>query len=332
MLYPIVALLVGLVILVLGADRFVGGAAAVARHFGLPPLLIGIVVIGFGTSMPEMLVSATAAFRGTSGIALGNAYGSNITNILLILGLCSIISPIKVTAGSIHREIPLLLAATALCIALLWDGVVSRVDAIVMLAAFAACLGFSIYKSMRPATSGETTEEKAALPADAADEPPSKPAPIRRSVLWVLVGLGMMMASSEMLVWGAVSIATHFGVSDLVIGLTIVAVGTSLPELASSVMAARKGEDEMALGNIIGSNTFNALMVVGVAALIHPLTADADLLRRDLPVMAATTVLLYAFCWGAGGKGVINRIEGAVLLSGYAAYTVYLLATSGSAA
>lgn len=329
MITPVAAIVAGLAILVYGADRFVDGAASLAKQFGLPPLLIGMVVVGFGTSMPEMLVSATAALDGTYGIALGNAYGSNTTNILLIIGLSAIISPIRVTEAAIKREIPILLGVTALVIVLLLDNVVSRIDAVVMLVAFAVTLGLSIYRSIRPANRVEAIEAVETA-KEVEEEIRGKEYSTGKAAFWVLVGLVLMVGSSKMLVWGAVSIAHYFGVSDLVVGLTVVAVGTSLPELASSIAAARKGQDDIALGNIIGSNVFNSLMVIGVSGLIHPLAAEPDFMRRDIPVMAATTLLLYAFCWGRGGKGVVTRLEGTILFIGYCAYTAYLIATAGA--
>lgn len=326
MLYPVLAVIAGIVILVVGADRFVGGAASLAKHFGVPPLLIGIVIVGFGTSTPEMIVSASAALRGTAGIALGNAYGSNITNIALILGASAMINPIRVTAAAIRRELPILLAVTTLAVLLLWDGGVSRTDAVIMIAAFAVSLSISIHQSLRERRSA--ADVALTIETATADTPPAPAAKPWASCLWVLFGLGLMMASSEMLVWGSVSLARHFGVSDLIIGLTVVAVGTSLPEFASSIMAARKGEDDLALGNIIGSNVFNSLLVVGIAGLIHPMAAEPDLLRRDMPVMAGFTVLLFIFCLGKKGRGRISRLEGSALFALYLTYTAYLIYTA----
>jgi cation:H+ antiporter len=326
MLYPVLAIVVGIVVLVVGADRFVAGAAAIARLFGLSPLLIGMVIVGFGTSMPEMLVSATGAWRGATGIALGNAYGSNITNILLILGVCALITPMKAAEDAIRRELPLLLFVTAITFVFLWDGLVSRLDAALILIIFVCCLGFSIRQS-RKSSGGSAAELEAQEKAGEAELPNTKMSPLAAAV-WIIVGLGLMVGSSYGLVWGAVTIAQHFGVSDLVVGLTVVAVGTSLPELASSVVASFKGEDDIALGNIIGSNIFNSLMVIGIAGIINPLEASPELLSRDLPVMAATTLLLYIFCRARPTPGKITRGEGGVLFAGYVAYTAYLITTA----
>lgn len=326
--FQILTIVAGLVILVLGANLFVGGAAALARHYGVPPLLIGIVIVGFGTSMPEMLVSATASYRGTSGIALGNAYGSNITNILLILGVSAIIRPIRVTSAVISREMPILLAVTALAFVLLWDGEISRLDAAIMVVAFAIVLFISIQQSLKE-HSQETEEQAKALIRETESGLPIREGSVKTAAASLIVGLALMLLSSEMLVRGAVAVAQHFGIGDLIIGLTIVAVGTSLPELASSVVAAKKGEDDLALGNILGSNVFNAMLVVGVAGLIRPLAADPELLSRDMPVMAAATVLLYIFCRGKKGAGIISRTEGVIFLILYVCYTGYLIHTAG---
>ncbi len=325
MLLPVLAIVLGIAVLVVGADRFVAGAAAIARLFGLSPLLIGMVIVGFGTSTPEMLVSATGVLRGATGIALGNAYGSNITNILLILGVCSIIQPLKAAEDAVRREMPILLFVTAITFIFLWDSSISRLDAILMLIVFVGCLTVSIRASRRGGSAEEIEAREKAMEAEL---PAAKISPFM-AVVWIAVGLALMMASSNYLVWGAVTIAQHFGVSDLIIGLTVVAVGTSLPELASSAVASFKGEDDIALGNIIGSNIFNSLLVVGMAGVIHPLEASPELITRDLPVMAATTILLYIFCRCRPSPGRLTRGEGMVLLGGYVAYTAYLIASAG---
>lgn len=327
MFYPVLAIVLGIAVLVVGADRFVAGAAAIARLFGLSPLLIGMVIVGFGTSTPEMLVSATSAWSGAGDIALGNAYGSNTTNILLILGVCSIIHSLKAADAAVGRELPILLFVTAITFVFLWDGVVSRMDAVIMLIIFVGCLTFSIIQS-RKGTAAEIAAQEKAIEEEL---PKQKMSPLM-AIVWILVGLALMMGSSYYLVWGAIAIAQYFGVSELVIGLTVVAVGTSLPELASSVVASFKGEDDIALGNIIGSNVFNSLMVIGVAGVVSPLHSSPELLTRDLPVMAGTTVLLYIFCRARPSAGRLTRGEGAVLLAGYIAYTAYLISSAGAAA
>lgn len=313
------AIVVGLVLLVWSADRFVEGSASVARHFGMPPLLIGMVIVGFGTSAPEMVVSALAASQGNPGIALGNAYGSNITNIAMILGITALISPIAVHSQVLRKELPILTVVTALAAWQIWDGEISRLDAVVLLAVFGGLMAWTTWQGLRKKEDalGSEMEEVLAI----------RTMPIRRAFFWLVVGLLLLIVSSRILVWGAVAIAHGFGVSDLIIGLTIVAVGTSLPELASSVIAARKGEHDIALGNILGSNLFNTLAVVGIAGMIQPLAVGPEVFNRDMLVMAALTLSLFGIGYGFRGPGRINRIEGAVLLAGYVGYTAYLVST-----
>jgi cation:H+ antiporter len=319
MTWAVLAVLVGLALLVWSAGRFVDGAAATARHFGMPPLLIGMVIVGFGTSAPEMVVSALAASQGNPGIALGNAYGSNITNIALILGLTALLSPIVVHSQVLRKELPLLLGVTALAAWQLWDGELSRTDAVVLLLLFALVMGWTIWQGMRQA--GD------ALGQEMAQEMHELAMPLRRAVFWLVVGLLLLIVSSRLLVWGAVEIAHFFKVSDLIIGLTIVAVGTSLPELASSIIAARKGEHDIALGNILGSNLFNTLAVVGIAGSIRPMAVAPEVLSRDVLVMAALTLLLFLFGYGFRRAGRINRLKGLALLGCYLGYTSYLVFT-----
>lgn len=319
MTIAILAVISGLALLVWSADRFVEGAASTARHFGMPPLLIGMVIIGFGTSAPEMVVSAIAAFQGNPGLALGNAYGSNITNIALILGLTAIISPIVVNSQVLRKELPILAIMTVVAAWQLLDGEISRPDALVLIGLFAGLMGWTIWQGVR------SKADK--LESDINQDLEALSMPVNRSLFWLLVGLILLIVSSRMLVWGAVEIAHLFGVSDLIIGLTIVAVGTSLPELASSLIAIRKGEHDLALGNVIGSNLFNTLAVVGIAGVIHPMSVDPEVFNRDIMVMGALTLTLFVFGYGFGGSGRINRIKGGLLLASYIGYTVYLVST-----
>ena len=315
-----IAVILGLAMLVWSADRFVEGSAATARHFGMPPLLIGMVVVGFGTSAPEMVVSALAAWQGKSGIALGNAYGSNITNIALILGVTALISPIAVHSQVLRKELPILTAVTALAAWQLSDGVITRADAALLLAVFAGLMAWTIWQGLR--------QQNDALGSEIEQELAVHAMPVRRAVFCLALGLILLISSSRILVWGAVEIAEGLGVSDLIIGLTVVAVGTSLPELASSIIAARRGEHDIALGNILGSNLFNTLAVVGVAAAIQPLSVGAEVLDRDMLVMAALTLSLFAIGYGwrqSGGR--ISRSKGGLLLTAYLAYTAYLINT-----
>lgn len=294
MTLPLLGVLGGLVVLVWSADRFVDGAAAAANHFAISPLLIGMVIVGFGTSAPEMVVSAIASSQGNPGLALGNAYGSNIANIGLILGLTALICPIAVHSQIIRKELPILLAVTALTAVLLFDNQLRRWDA------FAT----------------EMAEE-------IADKPETYVMPLSRAVLWIAVGLLLLIGSSRLMVWGAVEIAEGLGVSDLLIGLTIVAIGTSLPELASSIVAARKDEPDIALGNVIGSNLFNTLVVVGIAGSIAPMVVAAEILRRDVLIVALLSVALYFVCKGSNAR--ITRTQGGLLIAAYLGYTAWLI-------
>jgi len=328
MLLPIIAVVIGLVVLVWSADKFVDGAVGVARFCGMSTLLIGMVIVGFGTSAPEMVVSAISAMQDAPELALGNAYGSNIANIALILGVTAIISPVIVVRKALKRDLPILLAVTALSVILVSDGSIGRFDGIVLLLVFAGVMGFNIWNEIRQ-------KSKAAETVEPEFDSAEKPA-LGKSIMWLIVGLLLLVSSSRALVWGAVEIARALGVSDLLIGLTIVAVGTSLPELASSIAAARKGEDDLAFGNIIGSNLFNTLLVVGIAASIAPMDSfEPSVFNRDMPVMAVLTVLLLLFGLpvrkkriDAGGHriGRINRIEGATFLAIYVGYIGLLIA------
>lgn len=319
MLLPIAAIIVGLLLLIWSADRFVDGAAATARHFGMPQLLIGIVIIGFGTSAPEMIVSALSALNGNPGIALGNAYGSNITNIGLILGLTALVLPLAVNSQVLKQELPVLIFVTALSAFLIMDGDVLRLDAWILLGIFFIYMGWTIFTGLRNRDDSLVHDVKEELQEQ---EYMSLP----KALMWVVIGLALLMGSSQLLVWGAVEIARYFGVSDLVVGLTIVAVGTSLPELASSIAAARKNEVDLAVGNIIGSNLFNTLAVVGLAGAIAPMQIEQEVFTRDMPVMSVLTVLLLVF--GFGKKGQINRIKGLILLLAYISYNFYLFKTA----
>lgn len=315
-----IAVFFGLALLVWSADRFVEGSASTARHFGMPPLLIGMLIVGFGTSAPEMVVSALAASQGNPGIALGNAYGSNITNIALILGVTALISPITVHSQVLRKELPLLTMVTALSAGQLWDGNISRIDAIFMLCVFCGLMVWTFHQGMK--------RKEDALAREIEQELVTHVMPIQRAIFWLILGLMLLIVSSRILVWGAVTIAHGFGVSDLVIGLTIVAVGTSLPELASSVIATRKGEHDIALGNVLGSNLFNTLAVVGIAGVIYPMAVGPEVFKRDLMVMAVLTVSLFFIGFGFRGPGRINRLEGATLLICYVGYHFYLISTA----
>lgn len=319
MLLSILALIVGLAVLVWGADRFIEAAAAVAKHLGMPALLIGMVIVGFGTSAPEMVVSAMAAVDGTPGLAVGNAYGSNIANIGLILGVTALIAPLTVSSNVLRREMPLLVAVTLFAGWQLLDGSLSRLDALGLLLVFLAVMGWSIYTGLRNRDDRLSQEMEEQL---------VHTMPFKRALLWLLIGLTLLIAGSRAFVWGAINIAEWFEVSDLVIGLTVVAIGTSLPELASSLAAVRKGEHDIAVGNVVGSNLFNTLAVVGIAAGIAPLEVEPIVLQRDWTVMFGFTLLLLTMGLGVTrSRGRIIRWEGILLLLAFAGYTGWLVTT-----
>ncbi len=316
---PVVALIFGLILLVFSADRFVDGAAATARYAGMPPLLIGMLVIGFGTSAPEMVVSAISASQGNPGLALGNAYGSNISNIALILGMTALISPITVHSSVLRKELPILFGVTILATALLFDLSLDRLDGWILLIVFAVIMSWSVWAGLRQ------RRDKVSVSADVDNIVAQESMSLKMALFWLFVGMTLLVISSRILVWGSVEIARGFGVSDLIIGLTIVAIGTSLPELASALAATRKGEHDLAIGNVIGSNLFNTLAVVGIAGTIQPMTILPEVLYRDCLIMGLLTVVLFFIRTGPSGRRQISRINGAMLLSVYFGYSGYLI-------
>ena len=329
----LVFILGGLAALAWSSDLFIDGAAALARAIGISPFIVGMVIIGFGTSAPELCVSAMSGFSGHSSLSLGNAYGSCSFNIAVILGVAALICPLVVKPGVAWGAGPLLALISLISFGLLRDGVCSRGEAFVLLAAFFVLLPIYCWfdqRSKRKEVSAESLSESSASGADAAT----------KVSLWVcvfklLVGLGVLVASSHFLVWGAVDFAKFLGVSDLVIGLTVVAVGTSLPELASAVAAARRGEHEFVLGNIVGSNLFNMLGVVGVATALSPIVSKCPvhggfspyIVTRDIPLMIALSVsiTLFGVNWRqVKASGVIRRVEALFWLFVFVAYTVLM--------
>ncbi len=311
MTQSILAILAGFALLLWGADRFVAGASATARNLGVSPLLIGLTIVGFGTSAPEILISAMAALDGNPGLALGNAIGSNITNIALIIGTTALISPLQIHSDTLKREFPILLATMLVALVLLADGDLNRVDGAILLAG----LGFMLYSVV-----GLGIRDRAdPLGAEyAAEIPTGMSTPV--ALAWLVAGLALLLVSSRMLVWGAVNLATMLGISDLIIGLTIVAIGTSLPELAASVVSALRGEDDIAIGNVIGSNMFNLLAVMGLPGVIHPAAVPPEVLERDFLIMIGLTLALFAMSHGLRGPGRVNRIEGSLLLLAFVGY------------
>ncbi len=320
MLLSLVAIVAGFAILIWGADRFVIGAAALARNLGVDPLLIGLTVVGLGTSAPEILVSTMAALQGNPGLAMGNAVGSNIANIGLILGVSALAAPLVVQSHVLWREFPLLLGVSLAVYLMLADGHLGRLDGTLMLLGLIGAMGWIVHLGRQRAAREPLEEEFAEeIPADMGTG---------AATAWTLIGLVLLVLSSRMLVWGAVNIATALGVSDLVIGLTIVAIGTSLPELAASVAATLKGEDDLAVGNIIGSNIFNMLAVLCVPALIAPFDVGQVVILRDMPVMLALTAALFFMGRGGPDNGTISRLEGAILLGAFVIYQSWIYITA----
>lgn len=311
MLLNIAAILAGLVLLVWAADRFISGAAALANNLGVTPMMIGLTIVGFGTSAPEVLVSSIAALEGNPGLAIGNAIGSNIANIGLILGITALVIPLSVHSGVLKREYPLLLAVSLISLALMWDGTLGRIDGLILITLLVAFLLWMIRSARRDGSDPISSEFDAEIPHDI---------PTPKAVFWLVVGLLGLLASSRALVWGAANVASALGVSDVVIGLTIVAIGTSLPELAASIASALKGEHDIAIGNVIGSNLYNLLAVLSLPGLIAPGPFLPEVLWRDLPAMLGLTFVLFLMGYGFGRQGRINRFEGLLLLSAFVGY------------
>jgi cation:H+ antiporter len=309
----IVLILGGFIGLLLGGEALVKGAVSIATRFGVSPLVIGLTLVGFGTSTPELVTSVQAAWVGSPGIAVGNVVGSNIANILLIIGLTAFIRPLVVAQNSFPRDAGLLCAVTALCIVLLMSGTLSRLNGIVFLAGL---LIYLVYVLRAGKLDPTLVEEVPSTPAQS----------LLLASAYLVGGLIITIFAAKFLVMGAVSLAASLGMSQAVIGLTVVAVGTSLPELVTSLVAARRGQTDMALGNIIGSNIFNVLGILGVTAVVLPLEVPASIVSFDLWVMAAATLALVIFGRTAAQ---ISRIEGALLLSAYAIYLVWLVSQIG---
>jgi len=320
MLIAIAQVIGGFILLVWGADRLVAGAAATARNLGVSPLVIGLTIVAFGTSAPELVVSAMAAFQGNPGLAVGNAIGSNIANIGLILGVTALIYPLRVESEILKREYPLLMLIMIGSFIMAADLIYDRTEGWLMLAGLTALVIWMVRFGLRRGPQDPLAEEFAAeIPSDM---------PMRIAVMWLLVGLVILPLSSHFLVEGAVSIAQSLEVSDAVIGLTIVAFGTSLPELAAALTSALRKEDDLAIGTVIGSNMFNILGVLGIAATISPVHLDELMLKQDFPVMFLLTVLLFFMAYGISGPGKISRNSGGLLLAIYGCYQVLVWITA----
>jgi cation:H+ antiporter len=312
------AIVAGLTLLIWGADRFVLGASATARNLGIAPLLIGLTVVAFATSAPEILVSVIAALRGEPGLAFGNAIGSNIVNIGLVLGITAMVRPIPLKSATLRREMPALLAVSLLTVSLFLDTRLSRPDGIVMLTGLIIVMIWLVRLGIRSsATDPIKMDYEAEIPDNVS---------MKAAIMWVSIGLVALLIGAEWLVNGSIGVAQTLGVSEIVIGITIVAFGTSLPELAVSLMSALKGEYGLAIGSIVGSNIFNLLAVIGVAATISPASVAPSVLSLHIFVMVAFTLVLFAMTYDYDGEAVLSRLEGIALLVAYIAYVSYVVA------
>lgn len=318
--------LISLAVLLYSAEKFVDGAAGSARLLGVSPFLIGVFILGFGTSAPEIIVSILSALKGNPGVALGNAYGSNIANIGLVLGVTAVVSPLVMNSKALRDEMFFLVGVTFLTWALLWDPLLSFWKASLLMIAFVSFAGWTLYKgrksrALRRAHDAFVQEVAKEIPQDMT---------LVRAVFSLVLGGVFLIISSHFLVEAAVELARIWGVSDLVIGLTLVAVGTSLPELVASLVAIKKNEHALAFGNVIGSNLFNTLVVVGIAGLIRPFPAESAILTRDLPVMTVLTFMIVGLrCLPFRSSDYIGRFEGGLYFVIYAAYMTALTFMGG---
>ncbi len=319
MILNYLGILAGLSLLVYGADRFVDGAAHIARYLGMPPLLIGLTIVGMATSAPEILVGIVAALEGKTEIAIGNAIGSNIANIGLVLGLTVMLMPVTIASQTLKREFFVMVLAILLALGLMWDQNLSHLDAVFLLVGVVAAILSVIVLSKKSAqTDPLLSEFESKLPEKSAEK-----SNIGRSIFLFFLGLGLLLGGAYLLVECAVIVAKHFGLSDLVIGLTIIAIGTSLPELAASITAVKKNEADIAIGNVIGSNMFNMLAVIGIPGMIHATDFDSVVLHRDFPIMIGLTLLMGWMVF-IRGAGKFDRAEGAILFLCFIAYQCWL--------
>ena len=321
MLVNSLAILAGFLLLIWSADRFICGAAATARNLNISPLVIGLTIVGFGTSAPEMLVATFASADGSPSLAIGNALGSNITNIALVLGVAALITPLDVHSRILKKELPLLLGAMVIALVLMIDGTLQRTDGIILFGSLILLMWWITRQALttRGRDDALQDEYQEELPGDM---------PMSRAIFWLVLGLLMLMASSKLLVWGAVNIAMDLGISELVIGLTIIAIGTSLPELAASITGALKNEHDIAIGNVVGSNLFNTLGVLAIPGILAPSTLETGIMEREIPVVFLLTIALFIMAYGFKGPGRINRVEGGLLLLAFCGYQVLLYFTA----
>lgn len=322
MVTSFVILILGFAALVWSADRFVYGAAALAKNFGVPTLIVGLTIVAMGSSAPEMMVSASAALSGKTDTAVGNAIGSNITNILLVLGITALLRPLSVSSSTLKREMPLVLLVSFATWYVFSDSYFSFAEGIALLIGFIVFIGGLILVSMRAKKLDDP------FIAEACDDVPNN-VPTKKAIFWLVIGIILLPLSSHFLVGAAVDIAKYFGLSDLVIGLTIIAVGTSLPELAASIAGVLKNEDDLALGNIVGSNIFNILAVLPLAGIINPSTINPSVASRDVLIMIAATFALIIMSLKFRGAQRISRVEGGLLLIAFLGYQGYIFSQVG---
>ena len=313
MLIPILSIIGGLVLLALGAEGLVRGSSSIALRLGVTPLVVGLTIVALGTGSPELFVSVGAALSGSSSIALGNVVGSNIANVALILGTAAIVRPLTVHAAIIRREVPIMIAVSAILWLLIYDGELSRADGAILTTGSIGYIFFT-YRSSRKEAKKIVEEEFAEA------FPPSKRSTLL-DVVFIVAGLVILVFGTNVLLGGAITVAKQFGISEVVIGLTIIAIGTSLPELATSVLAAYKNEPDVAFGNAIGSNILNILAILGITALIQPIQTQ-EIRVLDMGVMLGSAFLLFVLL---GRDYLLDRVEGAILLIGFAIYIYTLL-------
>lgn len=314
MLLQIVYIVIGVVLVLWGADRLTDGAVGIATRLNIPQIVIGLTIVAMGTSMPEFCVSLVSALKGTADLAVGNVVGSNVFNALLIVGVTALVAPMTILRQTVRKDIPFALVASMLLVLMCLDGTLSRIDALVLLSLF----GFFMYVTLQAGLSAKKADKQAA-----SDEPAEAQAPMSwlRASLFIIIGLGCLIGGSNLFVGGATAVATELGISDAVVGLTVVAMGTSLPELATSVVAARKGNSGIAIGNALGSNVFNILLILGLTGAITPLTLQG-ITTLDLTMLVVSMMLLWLFSFT---KLTIERWEGALLTTIFVAYMTYLV-------
>ena len=322
MLLQIVYIVIGVVLVLWGADRLTDGAVGIATRLNIPQIVIGLTIVAMGTSMPEFCVSLVSALKGTADLAVGNVVGSNVFNALLIVGVTALVAPMTILRQTVRKDIPFALVASMLLVLMCFDGTLSRIDALVLLALF----GFFMYVTLQAGLSAKKADKQDASdePSQAAsDEAAEAQAPMSwlRAGLFIIIGLGCLIGGSNLFVGGATAVATELGISDAVVGLTVVAMGTSLPELATSVVAARKGNSGIAIGNALGSNVFNILLILGLTGAITPLTLQG-ITTLDLTMLVVSMMLLWLFSFT---KLTIERWEGALLTTIFVAYLTYLV-------